>query len=187
MRPRGWKWRARRAYGEWRAPSGRAAAALGDFRLATTTRPESFLRRLVRFVKRDAVVLPNPARVSARRKTEDLRCARADVANAFARELLEPVDVHAFATKQIAFHFAAVRVVADSTAGGHHAMARHDERQAVSRDDVRHRPYRPWLADLLGEPGVAPYFAFWDLAHHLQHVAFELGRVAQVDRRFLHT
>src|SRR5256885_7889697 len=101
----GWRSRAHRAM--WRRASARpgtAASGLRDFRLAPPTWPESFLGRLVHFVKRDAVLLPDAACITARREAENLRCSRADEADAFAGELLELVDVDAFAAQQIAFH-----------------------------------------------------------------------------------
>src|SRR5436190_6117961 len=183
-----WKWRARRA--ERRASARRtetAAAALGHVRLAMPAWTESFVFRLAALVKRDAVLLPDAARIAAGREAENLRGLRADVADALARQSFEPFDIDTLALQQIALHPAAVGVLAHAARGGNNAVTGDDERHAVSRDDIRDCAHRARISDLLGDPGVAAHFTLRNPAHRLHHAALEIGSVAEVDRRLLHS
>src|SRR3954447_22054719 len=102
--------------------------------LAMPARPVAVLHRVVRITELDAIVLADAVRVLAGRETEDVRRARADVADVLLRQPLQLRDVDALALEQRALHRAAERVLADAAGRRHHAMARHDERHDILRD-----------------------------------------------------
>src|SRR5687767_10692425 len=106
-------------------PRGCALRGLHE-RLASQTWPVSFLHRLALGVKRDAILFADPPRVLAGREADDLRRLRADVADALPFQRLQRFDIHAFALQQLALGGTAERVIADSAAGGHDAMAGDD-------------------------------------------------------------
>src|SRR5712692_7124564 len=160
-----------------------ASAPLRRDRLAPLTWAESFLPGFADVVERDAVFLANPTGVPTRRAAKNPSGPGADELDVLARESVELIDVHSLALEQIAFHLAAVSVLTHAAADRHYAMAWHDERHDVARDDIGHRPHSPRLADLLGQPGVTPHFSARNAAHGLQDLAFQLGAIADVDRR----
>src|SRR5438067_263667 len=170
-----------------RAP-GRARAA-GRLRRryywsASQAWTESFLLRLSRSVKRDAVFLPDAPGIAAGGEAINLGSARADVAHALAGEGVERIDVDAFARQEIAFHLRAVRVLADAAARRNDAMARHDERHDVLGAIAGYGANGARVAGLLRHPGVGPYFADRNAAQRMLHGDLEVRRVADIDVRF---
>src|SRR5207244_6760334 len=145
--------------------------------------PESFLLRLSRSMKRDAVFLPDAPGIAAGGEAINLGGARADVADAPAGEGVERIDVDAFARQEIAFHLGAVRVLANAAARRNDAMARHDERHDVLGAVAGHGADGARVAGLLRHPGLGPHLADRDAAQRALHSDLEVGCIADVDVR----
>src|SRR5437588_3240357 len=165
----------------------RAAARSGcRYRSAPLTWAKSFPLRLARSVKRDAVFLPDAARIAAGGEAIDLRGSRPAIAHALAGQRVEGIDVDAFSLEQLALHARSERVLTHTAARWHHAVARHHERHDVLGAVAGHGADGFGAAGLLREPCVGPHFAARNAGQRAHDRRLQVGRIVDVDVRLAH-
>ena len=64
-------------------------------------------------------------------------------------------------------------------------MTRHDDRYYVAGHVIGDRAHRTRFSNLLGEPRVRPHFAARNSRQRLHHFHLELGRLVEIEERFV--